>query len=345
VRCECAHPMLLVTRERELRDFDVGSDSARTRQYHRRMRIVERLLALVLCSLIADGCGSVASNQTDASPNQDSLSGATRQCDAMDPFSEPMPLAELANTGAITASLSQDERTIYTWGKIGASTTSDIYTATRPNGGAPFGDLAPLPNVNSDSDEADPWISSDGNMLLFTSGRDGNVDHLYGAQRASGLTEFQMPEAIAGIGATSASADRCAFITADGSELWFVSNRDSINEPPTVWRAVAAGVGFASPAEVGAVSSKLGDLYPMLSNDKLTIYVSSLRSGKGNFDVWRAHRSTDSDGFGTPFLVSELNTDSDERATWLSPDGCRIYLRSNRGDGVDRIYVATRLPR
>jgi len=91
----------------------------------------------------------------------------------MDPFSELMPLAGLANTGAVTASLSQDERTIYTWGKIGASTTSDIYTATRPDVSMPFGDLALLPNVNSDSGESDTWISSDGNVLLFTSDREG----------------------------------------------------------------------------------------------------------------------------------------------------------------------------
>ena len=70
---------------------------------------------------------------------------------------------------------------------------------------------------------------------------------------------------------------------------------------------------------------------------------SAHSGGAGGYDVWRAHRSTISDGFGRPEAVAELNTISDDLATWLLPDGCRVYLRSFRSGNND-VYMATRSP-
>jgi sarcosine oxidase delta subunit len=50
-----------------------------------------------------------------------------------------------------------------------------------------------------------------------------------------------------------------------------------------------------------------------------------------------------SNAFGPPEPVDELNTNGVDHATWLSPDGCRIYMRSDR-NGTDDVFVATRSP-
>jgi hypothetical protein len=65
---------------------------------------------------------------------------------------------------------------------------------------------------------------------------------------------------------------------------------------------------------------------------------------KFDFDVWVAHRDTATGAFSNLAPVTELNTTSwDEVPEWLSPDGCTIYLSSNREDGLDRhIWVASR---
>lgn len=86
------------------------------------------------------------------------------------------------------------------------------------------------------------------------------------------------------------------------------------------------------------------DWLPTLSADKLTIYLSSTRSGgQGSFDIWAAHRTTINDGFSNPVPVAELNSSKTEFVGWLSPDNCRLYLSSDRAGTYD-IYVATRHP-
>ena len=40
-----------------------------------------------------------------------------------------------------------------------------------------------------------------------------------------------------------------------------------------------------------------------------------------------------------PTLLEELNTSGNDRATWLSPDGCRLY-----GSTDGNVWIATRLP-
>jgi hypothetical protein len=54
----------------------------------------------------------------------------------------------------------------------------------------------------------------------------------------------------------------------------------------------------------------------------------------------RGHMS----GFGTPKPVTELNSSRLEYPQWLSVDGCRLYLESDRpgGAGDLDVYVASR---
>jgi Tol biopolymer transport system component len=306
---------------------------------------MDRLPAWALWILIGVGCGSVKEEgPADAIASDGPTPDAASLCDPLSKFSEPVPVGGLATSAnEVIGSLSPDELTIYPWGDIGTSTMNDIYVATRAHSTDGFGMPAPLVNVDSDNTEADPWISPDGLTLFFMTNRDDNLFHLYVATRTTGLIDFGAPAPLSGIQASGAN-DRTPYVSVDGAELWFTSDRPGGLGVFDVWRAVKSGVGFANPRAVPEVSSTAQDFYPVLSVDKLTIYISSQRpGGMGNFDIWRARRSTTSDGFGSPEMVSELNTRDEDLATWLSPDGCRLYLRSTR-NGTNDAFVASRSP-
>jgi Tol biopolymer transport system component len=271
-------------------------------------------------------------------------SDAATVCDPLGTFSTPVPVGGLA-TGAneFIGSLSPDELTIYPCGVIGASTTNDIYVATRAHLMDDFGMPMTLKNVDTDAFEEDPAISPDGLTLLFATNRDG-MFHIHAAARPAGLTDFGASAPLSGI-QTSGANDGTPYVSVDGEELWFVSDRAGGPGGYDVWRAIKSGAGFANPKAIAEVSSPDADFYPVLSADKLTIYISSTRpGGQGDFDIWRAHRSTTSDDFGHPEAVRELNTDAEDFGAWLSPDGCRMYLRSDR-NGTNDVFVASRSPR
>jgi hypothetical protein len=61
-------------------------------------------------------------------------------------------------------------------------------------------------------------------------------------------------------------------------------------------------------------------------------------------DIWIARRASVNDPFGAPANVSELNTANNDQPGWLSPDGCRLYLYSDRTGGVGGtdLYIAER---
>jgi hypothetical protein len=79
--------------------------------------------------------------------------------------------------------------------------------------------------------------------------------------------------------------------------------------------------------------------------DELTIYFASLRTdggAKGNLDIWMARRSSVDEQFGLPRNVAKLNTPLSEYPTWISADGCRLYIAKGEANDSFDIYVATR---
>ena len=64
-----------------------------------------------------------------------------------------------------------------------ATDLGDLFVASRPNAGAPFGPRTPLTELNDpNTTDQDPWVSADGRHILFTSARSGN-NQLYEARR------------------------------------------------------------------------------------------------------------------------------------------------------------------
>jgi Tol biopolymer transport system component len=60
--------------------------------------------------------------------------------------------------------------------------TADLFTASRSSETAPFTALVPLTELNTASNEEDPWLSQDGSHIVFASDRSGSM-RIYEARR------------------------------------------------------------------------------------------------------------------------------------------------------------------
>jgi len=140
--------------------------------------------------------------------------------------------------------------------------------------------------------------------------------------------------------------DGTPFLTSDAGELWFTSDRDAGRHQ--IFRAFAADNWFADAAVIPVPSLTAPptlDLSPVLSSDGKTLFFATDASGDKAFrDIWEAHRDLTDQDFKAARPVAELNLpDATEYPSWLSPDGCRLYMTRNGPSGAKRnIYVAER---
>jgi Tol biopolymer transport system component len=66
---------------------------------------------------------------------------------------------------------------VFSSSREGSTRGSDIYIATRPMPSGPFSNVRALDEINSLTDDFDPWISEDGHVLMFSQvGSSGSYD-------------------------------------------------------------------------------------------------------------------------------------------------------------------------
>ena len=267
-------------------------------------------------------------------------------CDPVGIFDPAVAVAGLNTAGTERVPrLTADELELYMDDNAGQADVN-IYRARRDAIGQGFSMPKPVTAVNTTGFEAVPSVSSDGLTLYFHSSHvTGEGVHLYVATRGSRIGEFGAPSEVTNVNSSVVTdSDTQPFVTADGQELWFTSNRAGGLGGADLYRATWNGSSFGDVVAVTELSTSANDVVPTLSADRLTVYLSSDRpNGTGGLDIWSAHRSTIHDGFPIPTPVAELNTPGTEILGWLSPDNCRIYFSSDIA-GTNDIYVATRHP-
>jgi hypothetical protein len=78
------------------------------------------------------------------------------------------------------------------------------------------------------------------------------------------------------------------------------------------------------------------------TSDELTLFFSSDRpGGSGNHDIWMARRTSVANGFDAPVNQQTVNTTDIEFPSWVSADGCVLYLTRGPASTSD-LFVATR---
>lgn len=284
----------------------------------------------------------------DGRPSDAALADAPPPpCDPSKPFGAPILVSGVNSTAdEPEAAMSWDELTIYVASaRAGGPGKTDLYSATRTTRTGAFGALSLVAVVNSSAADESASLSRDGlNLYLASTRAAGATFDLYVAGRATTAAVFGQPALIAGLNTTD-HLDGSPYINGSGTVLYFDSDR-SLNRE--IYRATRpnTNVAFGAPTPIGELNlPTTEDKYPVVPENELSVYFGSDRpGGVGGLDIWEAHRSTTSDGFGTPKLALNVNSTATDLPVWVSPDNCRLLLSSDRagGTGGRDIYIASR---
>jgi len=273
---------------------------------------------------------------------------AAPACDPTKPFGVPALVAGTdLNTAADegTPRLSPDERTLYFWSNRndGGAGPTRIYVATRSSSTEAFGAPTLLSPPGASWNEASPTVSADGTTLVFES------DHLTGARgqlfvatRAADGGSFGLPALLANV--NSALEEATPYLRPDRQELYFTADHgDGMN----LYRALLQSDGsYGNPGAVTELSSSSDEYSTCVSSDDRMIVWGSKRSdiqNYGDFDIYVANRANAADGFGSLSNAGQaVNSPALDLPGWISPDGCSLYMESERSGQRD-LYVARRL--
>jgi hypothetical protein len=281
------------------------------------------------------GCGSVRGQPDAGQPDAGQPDTIQPRCDPTAAFAPPLPIAAIDTAASeYEARLSPDELTIW------LERDSDILVATRPDVGHDFGTPQVVTAVDTTNVEGAATITADGLTMYFQSDRPGgrgSVD-IWVATRVSLTSPFSTPMLVQTI--NTAADEHDPYVTPDGSALYWTVISPSGQD---VYTAKLGPSGFSAPTLVGGLQSSAHDSHIVVSADQLIVYWASDRSdpaASGSTDIWTAARASTSEPFGTPQILAPLNSTSYDDPTWISPDGCDLYLQSGRA-GAD-LYVAHR---
>jgi len=98
---------------------------------------------------------------------------------------------------------------------------------------------------------------------------------------------------------------------------------------------------FSAPEVIAALSTSDADDDPCVSADLRELYFSSNRAGLGNNDIWRTVRTLPTDPWGTPLLVAEVSSASEDEAPAIADNGRAMWFSSRRSGGW-AIWFSTR---
>lgn len=139
---------------------------------------------------------------------------------------------------------------------------------------------------------------------------------------------------------SSASEEEGAYLTDDGLELYFGSDRPGGSGSFDLYVAVRTdrAAPFGTPMRLAQLSTSSYDNDPFVTADGLTLYFTSMD------DIYVATRPDRSAPWGAPQQVPELASTSYEGAPSLTSDGLTIYFSSNRPGGLGQqdLYRASR---
>jgi hypothetical protein len=216
---------------------------------------------------------------------------------------------------------------------------SDIYVATRATVADPFGTPALVSELSTSFAETTPEVSANGLTIYFASRNTPTlgVEDIWMATRLSRSDPWSAPVHVTELSSTA--FDGAPTPTVDDIGLVMYSDRSGSLEiyestrqfPSDPWNA---------PVVHAELTTGSGELDPMLSPDRLTIYYDSAASNGG--DLYVARRASPMASFFTPAPIAELNTPlALEEDPWVSPDGRHMFFASNR-TGTEGIYEASR---
>jgi outer membrane protein OmpA-like peptidoglycan-associated protein len=201
----------------------------------------------------------------------------------------------------------------------------------------------PGPPLNSPGNDGAQCVSADGQVIFFTAceeangypgGRKGfgSCDIFYTRKTDEGYTP---PENL-GNPISSRNWDAQPSITADGSTLYFVSNRPGGKGGKDIWRSTLSAEGYwGKPECLGdSVNTPGNEESPFIHADGVSLYFSSDgHPGMGKADLFLSRIKPDG-SFSRPVnLGYPINTKDNERDFIVNAAGTKAYFSADRPEG------------
>jgi hypothetical protein len=134
-----------------------------------------------------------------------------------------------------------------------------------------------------------------------------------------------------------------AFVHRDGQRAW-VTAASQVTGKMSLQRVARPqpGAAFAGAVDVAIAGTPAGRLREFcLSEDELQLFFSATDPSDGIMRLHEARRASTAVDFDTPRRLDELNSDTEDRAPWLSENGMELYFVSHR-NGFGELMLATR---
>ena len=140
------------------------------------------------------------------------------------------------------------------------------------------------------------------------------------------------------------------FVTRDGAELYFVSNRpvnnkDTLNSSWDIWKVARNGASWGNPVHLDTpVNSSADEYYPTIADNGNMYFGSSRTGGKGGADIYRAQLQN-----GVYAVVVNLgdsvNSPDNEYEPFIAPDESYLIYMATRPKGLINadFYVSYRM--
>jgi len=301
------------------------------------MSKTQQLSSTIACALLAAwlACGSAVAQQFSA-------------------WSPPVNLGPSINTqfSEFHSAISGDGLTLFfASDRPGGFGGLDLWVAQRHDRHANWESAQNLgPNFNTPETEACLELSPGGHYLYFCSaGLGGQGLDIYVAFRKDthDNLSWEQPRNIVHPNSHLDDGDPTLFVDrlTGVATLYFVRFKTLTDWDIYTSKRRADGT-FGTAILVPALSSPYRDTHPTIRRDGLEIIFSSNRPGSlGGIDLWVSTRPTTHDAWSTPVnLGATINTETQDRAPYLSDDGLRLLFTSDRpgGFGDNDFYVVTR---
>lgn len=195
--------------------------------------------------------------------------------------------------------------------------------------------------INTTSDEGTATLSESGDLMIFTRCRyDKTKDlgaELFKANQSRG--EWSEPTLIELVGDSLIAAHPS--LSADGSKLYFVSDRPGGYGGKDIWVANDKGGAFDKPENLGPEINTPGDeMFPFIRENGDLFFSSNYHPGIGGLDIFKATREDEKSKWKVENMKAPVNSPGDDFGIgFIKGEVEKGLFSSNRkGSRSDDIY-------
>ncbi|SOD81551.1 OmpA family protein [Spirosoma fluviale] len=258
---------------------------------------------------------------------------------------DPKPLSSVLQTtpSQYFPVLTADEQTLV-FTALKPEGDEDLMTATF-NGETWSPPVSLAASINTPENEGTASLSADGRTLVFTAcqGRKGfGSCDLYVSHKTG--SDWSSPDNL-GPAINSRYYESQPALSADGRQLYFVSDRPGGKGRRDIWRSTLSTDGnWTEPINLGEpVNTSANEASPFLhANGQSLFFASEGHIGLGGYDLFVADNSPS--GWSTPTnLGYPINTSEDQASLFVTANGTRAYYSfEEQKDGISqksRLYT------